>query len=1281
METIKIWPGWEIKEQIGEGDLGRVFRIERTDAGVTREAALKVIGISGDAGEIKRLRKMGMDEESILEIYEDRKDQLLAAAARLSCLRTACGIASVEDIDSSWDEETSSWSIQIRSEFLESLDAYGKRAGEMLPEEIARMGRDISGALMTLEKEGIISLSVKPSNILRNSEGAYKLSDAGINEGTGRLAASKVGSIFSWDAPELVRAGNYDGTSDIYSLGMIMYVLLNRGQRPFLPEDGSMKRWMRIRIANEKRVSGEALPKPACGDEKLQEIVMKACAPNAQDRYQNAGELREALEYWLIGQKYGMAPAKASAIQESPIKSEAVELPSEEPQTAEAVQPGDPEAVNYAASPEEPEVEIPAGPHEADIFTEPAEEPVEAENVQLCGMGAEIFAVTSEEPEAEIPVETHAAEDIFTEPAEEPRAEIPALPEEEGILRVKADEEPKSDADDAPWKVSLFKKTVEEPEIGTAPVLSEESDAGRQDPPETDFFGMPEQSVVPETPDLPEQPAVPETPDLPEQPAAEPEFGSGALFHMPDDMDVQEEKAEEPDMIPRESLFGGFGEEDEATALVDDSDREALSRPESLFHMDNAEKSLDDSVSDFFRSAGDLDEEKPDNEAAPVTESRPEVPGTQESQAGGFFGWAGQGPSQEEDQYGATIVEAPDILPAREAEKEALPPTADLFIYIFQRDDRLYGIHSVVSENGGGARFKMKSDVLETGLFETILGNLKNRSSLPIENAYVTIESGASKEDYEARRQMVLAAGLKSVTVLDDAAVNALGIFAEELTGQEGDHYVLSVIHDYSGFRSSLLRFDTGDGTRISVLKSAPTGRVVDPMENPAFVMDRMLQDNCRVDGVDYSDRVERVLVDNRNRPLMGSVGQGSYDPYYNEAYGSIFRRANLYEGIEALKGLAYVSGCEKGEKKGVHLNLSVYEEPVRTQSEENYAGATEQKGSFVFPGAESSGREAEFGRDLSGGTADPGFSTTESTMVGPDPFGGSPADGSSNPFGAGAGSFGESADPFGAGAGSFGESADPFGAGAGSFGESPDPFGAGAGSFGESADPFGAGAGSFGGGSDPFGAGAGSFGSADPYDAGGETMNGSAGFSAGGDLFNATVAGDAFPGQMNGGAPGGSDPYRNELTADGFMGNPPEGFPGGAPSPDGAGRQQDMGRGRVPSGIPYSDKGRIFMLNEKKPIIDVTMEVSENGIDLFRKDMKIALAFGMIGSAIEGKGKQFAHIDFSQVSGFGYETPNPKLGQRPALYTTDGKVYIFDFRNAESTERILREIAGVGAF
>ena len=45
--------------------------------------------------------------------------------------------------------------------------------------------------------------------------------------------------------------------------------------------------------------------------------------------------------------------------------------------------------------------------------------------------------------------------------------------------------------------------------------------------------------------------------------------------------------------------------------------------------------------------------------------------------------------------------------------------------------------------------------------------------------------------------------------------------FAEELTGQEGEHYVLSVIHDYNGFHSSLLKFDKRDGSEISAALKA----------------------------------------------------------------------------------------------------------------------------------------------------------------------------------------------------------------------------------------------------------------------------------------------------------------------------------------------------------------------------------------------------------------------------------------------------------------------------
>ena len=90
------------------------------------------------------------------------------------------------------------------------------------------------------------------------------------------------------------------------------------------------------------------------------------------------------------------------------------------------------------------------------------------------------------------------------------------------------------------------------------------------------------------------------------------------------------------------------------------------------------------------------------------------------------------------------------------------------------------------------------------------------------------------------------------------------------------------MIHNYDGFHSSLIKFDTHEGSEIRILKSVPNAKVVNPMENPAFIMDRMLQENCKVDGIDYSNRVERILVDNRDRPLMGSVGQGSFYSYFN---------------------------------------------------------------------------------------------------------------------------------------------------------------------------------------------------------------------------------------------------------------------------------------------------------------------------------------------------------------------------------------------------------------
>ena len=1380
METMKIWPGWEIKEQVGEGDIGKVFRIERTDAGITREAALKVIEISGDSAEIKKFRKMGMDEESILEIYEDRKNQLLAAVGRLSCLSTAYGIASIEDYDSSWNEEDSVWTILIRSEFLESLDAYGKKkGGDLLPVEIAEMGRDIAGALMTLEKEGITSLSVKPSNILRNSEGSYKLSDAWINEGTGILANWKIGALFAWDAPELVRSGKYDQTSDIYSLGMIMYVLLNGGKLPFLEEGGEVKRWMKIKIANEKRVSGEQLPNPVHGDEELQKIVLKACAPKPEDRYQNALELREALEIWLFGQKYGKALiAEETALRARPSAE------TEKAETAGAPLESETDSFSGAAEPEERTSSEPGDfaaeqPESAEAPMQSAElsEPMKVVDLIIGGSsaGPQVFYGESSDRSEEGDPEAAAGENAGERLGRE------------GIQLLNTfGEEPLPDAADdiRSERISLFKKSEEEQEndiviqeeIPSVPVMDAEvqdsaaevqdSAAEVQDSAaEVQNSAAEVQDSAADVEEREPDPfgkdffSTPDSPEFPESPAGEPWLNAGDNVHSSDVSDHFEEGAENQEELPEMPPIFRFGEDSEITAPLQDTDRPFFNDSDPVIRTDGSqpgqEESFDD-ISSFFKPGADLDEDLPKNEdpfaagspqPGPMmpgfTEERPEpgpmmpeftaersepgpmMPGFTEERpepepmmpafteerpepgpampiftAGGLFGGDEHKDIPDEDPFGVTVDEMPNFETAMEPVKEEIPPTADVFIYIFQREDKLIGIHSRVSENGGGARIKMKSEVLETGLFEAILDNLRNRSSLPIENAYVTIESGASKAEYEERREMVLAAGLKSVEVVDDAAVNALGIF-EELTGQEGEHYVLSVIHNYDGFHSSLIKFDTHEGSEIRILKSVPNAKVVNPMENPAFIMDRMLQENCKVDGIDYSNRVERILVDNRDRPLMGSVGQGSFDPYFNEVYGSIFQTANLYEGIEALKGLAFYRSCKKGEKKGVNASLSVFEEPVKAGHEEYSAdgwgnfGANSGAGpqgndpfvSDEMPDPNSSTMKSSMngadpfaaGGNNFGGNADP-FVPGENNFGGnADPFsaGGINFGGNADPFAAGGNNFGGNADPFAAGGNNFGGNADPFAAGGNNFGGNEDPFAAGGINFGGNADPFAAGGNNFGGNADPFAAGGNNFGgNADPFSAGGATNNGSPDFMAGADMFGATVAGTDFNGQTSSNAAYGSSPFGGESAAAGSGGDSLSDTAAGNAFMDGSVGSPEN-RALNHPGIKYSDRGRIYILGEKKPFNDVTMEVNEGGIDFFRKDRKVNLMVGPIGSAIEGKGKKFAHIDFAEIKRFGYETPNLETGPKPALYTAGGKVYIFDFARSENIERLLQQIVG----
>ena len=103
-------------------------------------------------------------------------------------------------------------------------------------------------------------------------------------------------------APE-VRFG--DGQSsynvDIYSLGLVMYRLLNKNRMPFEPFDAELISYQDKEAALTRRLRGEELPLPAEAPEALGRIVLKACEADKEKRYRSASQMYADLDCWMRG--------------------------------------------------------------------------------------------------------------------------------------------------------------------------------------------------------------------------------------------------------------------------------------------------------------------------------------------------------------------------------------------------------------------------------------------------------------------------------------------------------------------------------------------------------------------------------------------------------------------------------------------------------------------------------------------------------------------------------------------------------------------------------------------------------------------------------------------------------------------------------------------------------------------------------------------------------------------------------------------------------------------
>jgi serine/threonine protein kinase len=139
----------------------------------------------------------------------------------------------------------------------------------------------------------IVHRDISPQNILISFEGEVKLTDFGIAKAATKASITDAGALrgkLLYMSPEQAWGKAMDRRSDIFSLGIVFYEMVT-DHRPFL---GSSEMSI-LEMVRECRVARPSTLNPRV-PEKLENVIMKALARDADDRYQDAAEMSRDLE-------------------------------------------------------------------------------------------------------------------------------------------------------------------------------------------------------------------------------------------------------------------------------------------------------------------------------------------------------------------------------------------------------------------------------------------------------------------------------------------------------------------------------------------------------------------------------------------------------------------------------------------------------------------------------------------------------------------------------------------------------------------------------------------------------------------------------------------------------------------------------------------------------------------------------------------------------------------------------------------------------------------------
>ena len=328
---VSAWPEWKIIEKIGEGSFGKVYKAQRTERGKSFYSAIKIINIPGSQSELNSVRSETGDDQAARQYFQNLVEECIQEISTMEYFRGNSYIVSVEDFKVMEYLDAIGWEISIRMEYLTSfMDCCAEK--QLTENEVIQLGLDLSKALEYCRKLNIIHRDIKPENIFVSRFGDFKLGDFGIARELERTMSgfSKKGT-YSYMAPEMYKGEKYDSGVDIYSLGIVLYNLMNHNRLPFMNLEKQFITYRDKENALTRRMSGEQMEPPAEAGRLFAQIILKACAFDPAKRYQTPEEFYRDLDDLKHGRMTGRAQ-KTSEIKQkdrpAPTSSGETELKS-----------------------------------------------------------------------------------------------------------------------------------------------------------------------------------------------------------------------------------------------------------------------------------------------------------------------------------------------------------------------------------------------------------------------------------------------------------------------------------------------------------------------------------------------------------------------------------------------------------------------------------------------------------------------------------------------------------------------------------------------------------------------------------------------------------------------------------------------------------------------------------------------------------------------------------------------------------------------------------------